>query len=507
MSLMKRDRTALLLAAVLGFAGVAAYVAYASAAGYAGFPLDDGWIHQTYARNLVQMRAWAYVPGEVSAGSTSPLWTLLLALGYALGVPYRLWAVLMGGLSVGAVAWMTGQLSRQLFPRVDAGWAAAIACALEWHLVWAGASGMETALFSALCLGVMSTAIALARDEQPIRWLAWGALGGAAFLTRPEGLLPVGLAGLGLMAVRRRDFSRGSVGRALQPYGLALVGFLALALPYLAFNWKTTGAPLPNTFYAKQAEYWEMIAALPWLTRAMRVAGVQLVGGAALLLPGIIAACVELGKQRKWLAFLPLAWWLAMVLLYAFRLPVTYQHGRYQMPVIPALIVYGVPGTALLLSRAYGLAQRVAIRGLAVAACVAFVAFAMIGAGTYLADVRIIDTEMVDVARWLDANTPPDAVIAAHDIGAVGYFTERRLLDLAGLISPEVIPFIRDESRLYAYVREQGASYLVTFPSWYPKMTAHAGVQLVYQTRSPWTVRAGGDNMAVYRLPAEGRQP
>ena len=44
-------------------------------------------------------------------------------------------------------------------------------------------------------------------------------------------------------------------------------------------------------------------------------------------------------------------------------------------------------------------------------------------------------------------NTPPDALIAAHDIGAVGYFGQRRLLDLAGLVSPEVIPFIRDEAQ------------------------------------------------------------
>ena len=499
-----RDR-ALVLLVVVGFAGAAGYVAYASAAGYPGFPLDDGWIHQTYARNLVQTGAWAYVPGEVSAGSTSPLWTLLLALGYALGAPYRLWAALMGGLSVAAVAWAAGRLSARLFPQVNAGWAAALACALEWHLLWAGASGMETALFAAVCLGVMSGTLGLASDDRPVCWLAWGALGGAAFLTRPEGLLPLGLAGLALIIARRRDFQRGQLRAAWRGYALAGVGFLAMAVPYLVFNWKTTGALLPNTFYAKQAEYREVIAAVSWPVRLLRVAGVQFVGGAALLLPGIVAACADLVRRRAWLAFLPLAWWLATVLLYAFRLPVTYQHGRYVMPVIPVLIVYGVPGTAMLLKRAVRPFARVVTRALALAACVVFAAFAVIGAGTYLSDVRIIDTEMVDVAHWLRANTPPDALIAVHDIGAVGFFSERRLLDLAGLVSPEVIPFIRDESRLYEYIQQQGASYLVTFPSWYPEMTSQPGVELAYQTRSPWTVSAGGDNMAVYQLPAAGQ--
>ena len=39
------------------------------------------------------------------------------------------------------------------------------------------------------------------------------------------------------------------------------------------------------------------------------------------------------------------------------------------------------------------------------------------------------------VAQWLDRNTPPNALIAAHDIGAMGYFARRPPLDLAGLIS------------------------------------------------------------------------
>ena len=132
---------------------------------------------------------------------------------------------------------------------------------------------------------------------------------------------------------------------------------------------------------------------------------------------------------------------------------------------------------------------------------VLFLAFWLLGARAYAIDVAVLEEEMVAVARWLDANTPPDAVIAVHDIGAVGYYTDRRLLDLAGLISPEVIPFIRDEAQLYAHIRKQGASYLVTFPSWYPEMTAQPGVELVYLTGSPWAMLAGGDNMAVYRLP------
>ena len=43
-----------------------------------GFPLDDAWIHQTYARSLAQTGKWEFLPGQSSAGgSTSPLWSML----------------------------------------------------------------------------------------------------------------------------------------------------------------------------------------------------------------------------------------------------------------------------------------------------------------------------------------------------------------------------------------------------------------------------------------------
>jgi hypothetical protein len=107
---------------------------------------------------------------------------------------------------------------------------------------------------------------------------------------------------------------------------------------------------------------------------------------------------------------------------------------------------------------------------------------------------------MVTTAYWLAANTPEDALIAAHDIGAIGYFTERPLLDLAGLVTPDVIPFIRNESRLGAYLDDQGADYLVTFPGWYPQLTSRADI--LYETSGQIAPALGAENMAVYHWPS-----
>ena len=122
-----------------------------------------------------------------------------------------------------------------------------------------------------------------------------------------------------------------------------------------------------------------------------------------------------------------------------------------------------------------------------------------IGAFTYAQDVAIINTEMVAASQWIAVNTPPNAIIGAHDIGALGYFGNRRILDLAGLVSPDVIPFIRDENALAVYLNGHGANYLLTFPGWYPQLVQNR--RILFQTSGIFSIAAGGENMAVYQWP------
>ncbi|MFQ5409789.1 MAG: hypothetical protein ACE5FI_15370, partial [Anaerolineales bacterium] len=174
-------------------------------------------------------------------------------------------------------------------------------------------------------------------------------------------------------------------------------------------------------------------------------------------------------------------------------------YGRYVMPAIPVLAVVGSgmaaswlrPGAAELLPRVTG-------RVWMAASALVLVIFWGIGLQRYFTDVRIIDSEMVATAQWVERETPADALVAAHDIGALGYFGGRSLLDMAGLISPDVVPFIRDEARLAAYIKAQGAAYLVTFPGWYPRIVARPEWQPVFSTGAPHAPAAGGENMAVY---------
>lgn len=127
--------------------------------------------------------------------------------------------------------------------------------------------------------------------------------------------------------------------------------------------------------------------------------------------------------------------------------------------------------------------------------------FLTLGAGAYAQDVAFIEAELVQAADWLSQNTPPDALIAAHDVGAIGYFAGRPLLDLAGLISPELIPFLTDEKALAGYLQANRADYLVTAPGWpYTQLLAATPSTLVYQSDFVWTRSQGVNNVAIVRL-------
>jgi hypothetical protein len=450
-----------------------------------GFPLDDAWIHQTYARNLGLRGEWAFIPGVPSAGSTSPLWTALLALGYRFGVDPYAWALLWGTFLLAAGGYIGGRWAAARSPQLGRlAWVAGGLMVLEWHLIWAGVSGMETLAQACTILLVL---YALEARWPPV---VIGLLVGAGIWIRPDALLLLLPAGWVIVAEARREPSHAA--RKALAVG---VGTAVLLLPYLAFNQVLGGQAWPSTFYAKQAEY-AVELGRPLALRLAEQWGVGLVGAGAVLAAGFVASTWKDLAARRWARLAPALWWLAFLAAYAVRLPVTYQHGRYAMPALPVLIILGAVAMLTAAIRASDRGARLLSRGWIATALATAIAFLVLGARAYGRDVAIIETEMVAAARWIEANTERGDLIAAHDIGAVGYFSDRTLIDLAGLISPEVIPFVRDEARLAAHLQARGADYLMTFPGWYPQLVE--GRAPVYQSTAPYAPAAGGENMAVY---------
>lgn len=493
MQSIKKAQTPIWVWINLGLAllAVGGYVWLASRTQSIGFPLDDAWIHQTYARNLADLGEWSFVPGITSAGSTSPLWTAILALFHLVtkDTPFA-WTYLMGAIGLWLVACFAELIFRRSFPAYKSSFPpAGVLLVLEWHLVWAGASGMETLLFAALILAVFYL---FQNASSRYGYGLAGLMIGIGVWVRPDALTLLGP----LVFIAFLKKSKWNI--RLREFGGSLA---AAALPlaaYLIFNFTLSGQIWPNTFYAKQTEYASM-REISILIRYWKIVTLPLVGVGILLLPGFLYKSYRSIRTCNiyWLA--AILWWLGYSLVYALLLPVAYQHGRYLIPAMPVFLLIGLVGSVegLGFGKSTGYLGRMVGRAWAGAAAIVLATFLVMGGNSYAQDVAIINTEMAAAAKWLNANTEVDDLIAVHDIGAVGYFTQRQIIDLAGLVTPEVIPFIRDEAQLGQFLDQRKAAYLMTFPNWYPALTAD--LEVVYQSDGKFSSAAGGEQMTIYR--------
>jgi hypothetical protein len=478
-------RHIVLLFAILSLVSIGAYILTSSIIYRIGFPLDDSWIHQTFARNLVTRREWAFFPGIPSNASTSPLWSALLSVGYLLKMMPYVWTYFLGFMSLWGLSTFIELSARKYFHAYHPPfpWIGTVLI-FEWHLVWSAASGMET-LFFILLVSVIMIKVISGSDD----YLFLGILTGLSVWTRPEGITLLGPIGLSLL------FSSKEWKECGKNIVNLVIGFGILFAFYLFFNLALSGLPWPNTFYAKQAEF-NKLSEIPYLVRFGREALQPFIGVGFICLPGCVVFIIQQWKQNKVRIIGVFAWILGYIALFAWKLPVTYQYGRYVMPVIPIIVFMGLVG---LFGVQYdpALRKRWAVMTFWKILAVAVLGvFWFLGASSYGKDVAYIESEMVTTAKWVSNNLPSDSIIATHDIGAMGYFGNHKLIDLAGLVTPEVIPIIFDVGEISTYLDEEGVDYVVTFSDWYPELTGN--LRSVFTTHAPFAPKMGGTNMVVY---------
>lgn len=470
-----------------------------------GFPLDDAWIHQDFARTLAQHGVFAYAPDQSGAGSTSPLWVLLLAPAQAVPGSAPLWLVIawadaLGILALFGLAWATSALAESWLADVDerlrvlGSLAAGLAVIAEWHLTWAALSGMETLLFVFLSVLLL---VGVDHSWHPA-WL--GLLAALLTAIRPEGMV---LAVLVAAALALRSGTRLAPDFQRWRPVLVFLGVYALGIvPLLTLNEAASGHLLPSTFYAKGAYYALDTGELARLTSyALGVLGFW--GSSPLValgLPGTVYALWlarrDVRQGTQWLA---LAWAMALIGVYAIHLPVVYQNGRYLMPVLPVLLGLGVTGSL----RVASVGGYRVLPGVLLALALSMAALSLArGGGIYRANVHYINDYQVETALWLRANTAPDALVATHDIGAIGYFSDRRVIDLGGLTQPEIVPLLGDQQALVTYLQRARVDYVVMFPDWFPPprvLLAAVAQNEVHRAHDPAIAAIGGSDFVTYK--------
>lgn len=456
-------------------------------AGAPGFPLDDSWIHAHFARNLAEGAGFSYNPGVPVAGSTAPLWTLLLAAAFVVFGASLTAAKTVGVATTIAAALVTRSAALAWGAPPPAALAAAVALVWTGAFAWGALSGMEVPLAALL---VAAALWAHARDR--LWWTA--AFAALAVLARPEASLLVPL----LLLARPLSWRRA---------GVFVVVTAAVLAPAVAFSLVTVGTAVPTTATAKieggllgwlagvREPVWRLAVARPWEFLREWVTWLAATHWLlpVLLPPAVVLAWRRGGGQLGIVSLALLVHPLAMATLAPYRGP-AFQEGRYSMHLLPLALVLLAVAAGAGWRRRHGVA-------LAVYLAIALVQLP-IAAGRYGWAVQNINAMQVHLGSWVDAHVPKRARLAVNDIGAIAWVSRREIIDLVGLVTPDVIPYRRQgEDGVIRYVSQTCPDYVIVFPAWFPGLTARRDLlQEVYRIRLERNEVAGGPEMVVYRL-------
>ena len=407
----------LLLVVVMGAAAALYLEAEHRIAGRWGYSLDDSWIYAQMARNVATGQGFAFNPGEPVAGSTGPLYTFVLALFYALFHEVVWSAKLFGLACLAGSAVAIHRAVRALVPeRPGAALLAGLLVATAPSLLWGALSGMEITLYLLLvCWGID----AYVRGRHNLATLLWS----VGVWVRPDGLF---LAGLALVFGPPRAIWK----RAL----CALPPILA----FFAFNHAIGGHWMPQTVGAKAHFGVDIATRTNTLIREWGALwGIPYRGTDDLEEPVLLLALLAIGaaallRRRPILALYAIGFPIALSL---FR-EHSASHKRYILYVIPFGIVLATAGLAVIADRLRGSPGRTALAAIGGICLVWQIVIARGEAETHGWNVQNINEMQCRLGEFARGITKRGDRVAANDIGAIGYFGERPVVDLMGLITP-----------------------------------------------------------------------
>ncbi len=426
--------------------------------------VDDAYITFRYARNLITGQGFVYTPGEHVLGTTTPAYTLLLAAtaiasGDADFPRLAVWLnALLDAVSFALLLRIGARLSGSRWVGV----LAAFALGLNGRLLDFSTGGMESAFNVTVLLGCLVCAL-----EGRSRWAA--ALAGLAVLIRPDGATLAAALGLVLVVERVRAAGWKLDLRNLPWAELAVI--LAVVVPWVALATWYFGHPIPQSVLAKSEVYrledWIALRSLLVQLRLVLPFSLPPVADPepfwrqalqAILPASLVGLGIWAGQRRN-----PRAWILAVyiplfILFFSVGNPLWL--GWYEIPLEPIYAVCILTGVVGLVDHwprhgapgASSLARPGPLVALLVAVMLYIPQLSRLNALPGEQPLRPAGTlnAMYNKERerdyWMLAEMLAPAAaagrqIAIPEIGAFGYAYPGRVLDVTGLVSPEVMAY------------------------------------------------------------------
>ncbi len=496
-------------------------------AGAYGLPLDDGWIHARFAQNLARGHGFSFNPGEPTSTTTGPLWTLLLALGYRLTGEHLFTGIAINSVLCLLLFFVVYHLTLALGQgrRLALATTAVVACTAP--LPWWVLSGMEPLLYALLALLGVLLHLRLRRAPLP-RGLWPTVVFALAGLARPEMLLlfPLAMVDRLLMALREKQ------GRALGSWGRQLAVhlplFAALVAPVFIYNYRVSGYLLPTSYYSKlqtvgvpgaladPSVMWSEALIVGPLRELWHVWSTWADNNWLLIAPFFVGLgwlvwrARSPGESRNSSLLIPMLLFaqpLLWALVAGYR-PPDYQSQRYLANLNPLFLMLGMIGGSWItepIPRSFRTWVRLPL-------LIAVLGFSVPGqpraAEVYAKNVRDTTQMQVAIGRWVRDSAPPGSLLAVNDIGAIAFISDMPVLDLQGLVTPEILSRRHMARRVdgtapmlvFEFIADHEPDYLIIFPQWYWDLDMRRDLFTpVFQVYLEDNVTNGAALMRVYR--------
>jgi tetratricopeptide (TPR) repeat protein len=443
-----------------------------------GFPLDDPWIHLTFAKNLVEYGSFSYFKNEiVTAGSTSPIYTLILAVGFFITKNEMILSYALGIIFLLASVYFYYCLSENSFPLEN--WlaiSAVVIFVLDRWMNFIAVSGMETTMFIFLLIACFY----FYRKRNAV-WFAVTL--GLVFWGRPDAVAFIAAIVLDYIIflwMKKQNPKEHQPLAEFSKKDLMKIGLIAgaIVIAYFGLNLKLSGSLLPNTYDAKLTYYSPQFRSrADFLKNEVWLYFIE--NSYVLFIVPFFAAVIAIFsdsfKKKYNIFLLPLLFILILIFIYWYKLPYAHRFGRYLMPVIPFYILLFVYGSRVIFRWLFNfLKDKNLANGLNVILIIAAVIYSFVSYNNnkevYREQTNHISIRQVATAKWLRDNTPEGSIIATHDVGAIGYYSNRKVVDVAGLINPEFIKKLLDAdfpNFMIEQMKKENVTHIAFLREWY----------------------------------------
>jgi len=405
------------------------------------FVYDDSYITLTCARNFFKFKGLTFDGKYYHEGTTSPFHIFLIAFFNLFFNNLPLTNILIGIFSFYLLVFLVYNYF-SIIGNKKIGLLAGLLTATTGWLIFDALSGLETILFIDF---ILLTLYFLEKKN-----FLFGIFLGLSIYTRPEGIF------LGIALFFYLIFQK----KSLKDFLPFLITFLIL-LPFFIVNYKNTKSLLPPSGIAKTIFFDEMKlplkTKLEFFTNGLKLFYYNLIYPFSFLFFILIPFASPFYKKYYFFIFI-FIFYLSYLILFPGSLShywCRYQHIFY--PFVVGIMAFSIKN----------LFKKTKLFYFLIFLLITNQALSLIdGYQKYHSSVLSTKEVLIALSEYFRTKTKKEAVIATHDVGALKYFSEREILDLAGLTNPEIRDFYknkrRDEREIKDYVIKN-ADYLVMF--------------------------------------------